>query len=411
MPADHRPDCSLALLADPYRFISAQCRRFDSDVFEARILLERSVCMSGPAAAELFYDTARFTRVGAAPEPLRETLFGNGGVQTLDGMAHRHRKAMFMGLMTEASIASLTAMMLKEWVGAATGWVGREVVLYEALHEPMMRAVCAWAGVDVPEREIRERTHDLVELFDEAGAKGLGHFRARLSRNRAEAWMRAFIEDVRAGRIEVPADCPAQRVALHRDLDGELLPAEVAAVELLNVLRPTLAVSVYLVDVAHALHLHPEYRERIAGGDKAFAEAFTLEVRRFYPFFPAVLARVREDFEWNGYAFARGTQTILDIYGTNHDPRSFEEPERFLPERFLGRQPSAYEAIPQGGGEHHTNHRCPGEWITEALMHTIALLLVSQLRYEVPEQNLDIDFARLPALPVSRFVMRNVAFA
>ena len=124
MPADRRPDASLALLADPYRFIGDQCRRFGSDVFEARILLERSICMSGAAAAEVFYDATRFTRTGAAPEPLRKTLFGNGGVQTLDGMAHRHRKTMFMGLMTSDSIAHLTALMLKEWVGAASSWAG-----------------------------------------------------------------------------------------------------------------------------------------------------------------------------------------------------------------------------------------------------------------------------------------------
>ncbi len=411
MPADRRPDCSLALLADPYRSISNECKRFGSDVFEARLLLETSICMSGPAASELFYDTTRFTRTGAAPEPLRETLLGNDSVQTLEGMAHRHRKSLFMGLMTRESIAGLTALMLREWVGTAREWLGRDVVLYDALHEPMMRAVCAWAGVYVSDRAIRDRTHDLVDLFDQAGAKGLGHFRARLARNRAEKWMRAFIEDVRAERTRVPADSPAERVALFRDLDGALLPSEIAAVELINVLRPILAVSVYIVDAAHALHLNPECRARLRRGDKAFAEAFTLEVRRFYPFFPSVIARVRDDFEWNGYRFPRGTQTILDIYGTNHDARSWHEPDRFRPERFLERQPTAYDFIPQGGGEHYTNHRCPGEWITEALIEVAAAFLVSQLRYAVREQDLSIDFSRLPALPKSRFEIHDVAFA
>src|SRR5438874_6581565 len=37
-----------------------------------------------------------FQRAGAAPEALRATLFGKGGVQTLDGASHRRRKALFV---------------------------------------------------------------------------------------------------------------------------------------------------------------------------------------------------------------------------------------------------------------------------------------------------------------------------
>lgn len=39
-------------------------------MFTGRLLLRATVFMSGPAAA-VFYDCARFTRAGAAPEPLR----------------------------------------------------------------------------------------------------------------------------------------------------------------------------------------------------------------------------------------------------------------------------------------------------------------------------------------------------
>jgi len=406
MPVDHRPDSSLALLADPYRFIARECQRLGADLFEARILLERSICMTGPAAAQLFYDTSRFTRTGAAPKALRETLLGSGGVQTLDGAAHRHRKAMFMALMTPPSIARLTERMLEEWTRAARDWSGADVRLYEALHEPMMRAVCDWAGVPLPPAQVGERTHDLMELFDEAAAKGLGHIRSRLARNRAEKWIEAFIDDVRADRIRIPPDSPAERIAVHRDVNGHFLSGEVAAVELINVLRPILAVSVYIVHMAHALHRFPEQRDRLRAGDAPFAKAFTLEVRRFYPFFPAVVARVRRDFEWNGFAFAAGTQTLLDVYGTNRDPRTWDAPDTFDPERFLSRTPGAFEMIPQGGGDHYTNHRCPGEWITESLVQA-ATGFFSKLSYEVPEQDLDLDYGRLPALPKSRFVLRN----
>ena len=67
MPRDKNLDSTLALMRDPYRFISKRCRRFGSDVFETRLLLQPVVCMSGPEAAHLFYDPERFVRGGAMP--------------------------------------------------------------------------------------------------------------------------------------------------------------------------------------------------------------------------------------------------------------------------------------------------------------------------------------------------------
>jgi fatty-acid peroxygenase len=197
-------------------------------------------------------------------------------------------------------------------------------------------------------------------------------------------------------------------VAWHRDSTGELLPPRVAAVELLNVLRPTVAVAVYCTLAAHALHEHPSGREALLAGEDGYPELFVQEVRRFYPFFPSVLAVVREDFDWDGYRFPRGRRVLLDLYGTNHDPRTWDAPQQFRPERFRSWDGSAFTFVPQGGGDHHTNHRCPGEWITKALMTVVVDLLTTGVSYDVPAQDLRIDTSTLPALPGSRFVIRNV---
>lgn len=92
MPRGTRLDSTLALLRDPYGFIARRSRRFQSEVFETRLLLRETICMTGPRAAELFYDEERFMRRGATPGRIQDTLFGRGGVQGLDGTAHRHRK-------------------------------------------------------------------------------------------------------------------------------------------------------------------------------------------------------------------------------------------------------------------------------------------------------------------------------
>src|SRR3546814_10555834 len=61
----------------------------------------------------------------------------------------------------------------------------------------------------------------------------------------------------------------------------------------------------------------------------------------------------------------------LDLHGTNRDRRSWDAPEEFRPERFRRWDGSPFNFIPQGGGSHDLNHRCPGEWITIELMKEI----------------------------------------
>lgn len=192
-----------------------------------------------------------------------------------------------------------------------------------------------------------------------------------------------------------------------RSLSGQLLSPRVATVELLNVLRPTVAVSVYLTFVAHALHQYPEYRRRLEVGEDGYADLFVQEVRRLYPFFPAVMARVRR-LRLEGVPLPRGRRVMPDLYGTNHDARTWDAPKEFRPERFCQWDRSAFNFVPQGGGDHHVNHRCAGEWITIELMKVASDVLTKRIKYEMPEQDLGIDLSRFPALPKSRFRISNV---
>ena len=409
IPRDAPGDHSLAMLADPYRFIVKRCRALQSDVFETRVLLRRTLCMTGPEAAALFYDPQRFQRGGAAPEPVRATLFGKGGVQTLDGDAHRMRKALFMHATAPERIATLSDAVAQQWLLSARSWSdGQPVALYDALHPLLTRAVCSWAGVPLREHEVEPRCRQLTALFDQAAAPGLGHFRSRRARDRVEAWLSRLIDQARAGQFEILEHTPMHTVAWHHDADGQLLPPRIAAVELANLLRPTVAVSVFIVFVAHALHLHPACRERLQQGDPAYLDAFVQEVRRCYPFFPAVAARVRVDFDWAGVHFPEGRLVLLDLYGSNRDPRVWEAPDEFRPERFLDRTPGAFDFMPQGGAEPYGNHRCPGEGIAVTLMKQAVGFLVRHLGYQVPMQDLRLDLSRLPALPCDGFILSDV---
>ena len=187
--------------------------------------------MTGPEAATLYYDSSRFVRHGAMPKAIQKTLLGQGGVQGLDDDAHRHRKQLFMTLMTHERIEHLLQTSAGEWRLGTQRWASmQKIVLYSELHEILMRAVCAWAGLPLAELKIDARTRDTAALFDRAGTVSFRHLRSRWARKRVNHWMEDVIEQIWGGCIQPPERSAAHSVAWHRDLDGKLLPPHIAAV-------------------------------------------------------------------------------------------------------------------------------------------------------------------------------------
>jgi len=95
---------------------------------------------------------------------------------------------------------------------------------------------------------------------------------------------------------------------------------------------------------------------------------------------------------------------FLDLYGTNHDPRSWTNPESFSPERFRGWAGDPRTLVPQGGGDMATTHRCPGEKITIELMKKSVRILASG-DYAAPSQDLSISLSTVPTLPASGLIL------
>lgn len=408
-PSSVLRDRTLALAWQGYSFISKRCEREDTDLFETHLFLEPTVCMRGREAAALFYDQDRFQRHVALPMRIQRTLTGTGSVLVLDDDAHQERKALLMSVMTPQSIQRLVDLVGRHWRAQLPRWASTEqVVLFEQVGEVLCRAVCEWAGVPLPEEEVRRRTADLHALIDAPAAVGPRYWRGRSARRRAERWISRLLDQARSGSLDVPEGRPLHTVTRHRGRDGALLDRHTAAVEVLNLLRPAVATDRFIVFLAHALHEHPEWERRFRSGDPDLEEPFVNEVRRIYPFFPAAAARVRTPFEWRGIRFSAGQRVLLDLYGTNHHPNLWPEPSRFDPTRFIDRDVDPFELIPQGGGDHWANHRCAGEWATIAIMKQALRALTQEMTYTVPPQDLSISLRRIPAIAKSRFEISDV---
>ncbi|AKT51606.1 cytochrome P450 [Arsenicicoccus sp. oral taxon 190] len=374
-----------------------------------RLLGRRALLVRGDEGVRLFYDTSAVKRHGAMPLPIRGPLFGAGAVHGLDDEEHRHRKAMFVGIAyDDAQVARLMPLVEQEWRRTLQQWRrdgGGDV--YDAAVVAYGRAIMTWAGVDVPTAEQDRWARRLAQIVDGFGSLSPAHLVAWLNRTRCDRWAASLVRRARSGALRPQPGTALQVISEHRDLRGELLDEHTAAVELQNVIRPTIAVSRFAAFAARALHENPWWTERIAresaergtlvGGREA--TAFAEEVRRVYPFVPMLPSIARRDLTWQDQQIQAGDRIFIDIVGTNRDERHWDSPRTFDPRRFLDVDRESIEHfVPQGGGDVRTGHRCPGEKIAVGVL-AITVAAMSEPGLQVDPHNLAFDTTRLPTKP------------
>ncbi|AIF42228.1 cytochrome P450 [Virgibacillus sp. SK37] len=402
IPKESGIEHSIGLLREGYMYIPNRRHSFQSDLFETRLLGQKAICMGGKEAAEIFYDNTKFKRSGAAPKRVQKTLFGENGVQTLDGEEHKHRKQMFMSLMSSERLEHLNNITYKHLDTVATDWEKKEqIILYEEAKRLMTRVACEWAGVPLWANEVDKRADDLSTIIESSVSMGINYRKGKQARNRSENWMKDLIAQVRNEERMPEEGTALYTIAWHRDLQGDLLEPDVAAVELLNILRPIVAIAIYISFTTLAVQQFPKQKNKLRENGSDYYQMFVQEVRRYYPFFPFAGARVKENFTWEGYSFKKGTLTLLDLYGTNHDHRLWDNPDRFDPERFKNWEGSPFDFIPQGGGDHYLGHRCAGEWVTVRVMKVVLDYFVNRMDYQVPTQDLSFSMVSMPSIPKS----------
>src|SRR5438309_7414463 len=183
-------DQGLPLLTKGYAWLPDLRRRVGRRAFRIRLGGMPAAVVEGPDGVRWFYDENHVRRSGALPEPVLGTLFGKGAVHTLDGEAHRVRKAMFVALlMREDGIGDLVARMTTAWDDAVPEWAARgEIVLFEEASRVLTRGVCGWAGIPLPDDQVPAVARDLTALVDGFASAGPRHIRARRARGRRERW-------------------------------------------------------------------------------------------------------------------------------------------------------------------------------------------------------------------------------
>uniref|UniRef100_A0A914PTX2 Cytochrome P450 n=1 Tax=Panagrolaimus davidi TaxID=227884 RepID=A0A914PTX2_9BILA len=144
--------------------------------------------------------------------------------------------------------------------------------------------------------------------------------------------------------------------------------------------------------------------ERIVLADKSrltYVNALINEIQRTANILPINLLRaVAEDIEIDGYHFPAGSMVLPQISITMNDPENFEEPEKFLPERFIDENNNLKKAealVPFSLGK----RQCLGESLARAELFLIFANLLRNFDFVCPDTANPPSLQRVYGLTVS----------
>ncbi|KAK6117949.1 hypothetical protein DH2020_048312 [Rehmannia glutinosa] len=125
-----------------------------------------------------------------------------------------------------------------------------------------------------------------------------------------------------------------------------------------------------------------------------YLKAVMKETLRYHPPIPIILRRQgTNDVKIKGYDVKAGTLVMINNWAIGRDPRFWDEPETFQPERFFNSSIDFkgldFELIPFGGGR----RGCPGTAFSIATIEFVLANLLHKFNWELPDgaQGRDLD--------------------
>ncbi|ARF13605.1 cytochrome P450 [Sporosarcina ureae] len=400
------------LINSGYNLLGELRKDVSAPVVKASFLTKEITAIYGEEAARTFYNPEYFTRTGAMPKPVLKTLFGEDGVQTLDGEEHHHRKNYFMDLMTPDRMEEYREL-LAENVSKELDKQHGEFELFDLANRVLFTTISEWAGINLEKfdtKMVEKLARNQISMISGAVTSPIDHVKGVTDRKESEKWAQDLIEEARKHPVPGKEHLALYVFANATNLDGELLPVEVAAVELLNIIRPTVALTVWVALMGHALFAKRDIFEELKANFDNLQDSFIQEMRRYYPFFPMLPAITVRDVEVDGYLIPKDSWVVLDLYGSNHDERTIASPDQFDSRRYVGKAKDIsyeeqYEMLAQGGGKFREMHRCAGEWITLHSLRVFSDQLVNKYEFTVPEQDWTIPMNQFPTYPNSKALL------
>lgn len=319
-------------------------------------------------------------------------VMGSGSLFALTGESHRAQRKLLTPAFHGSRLAEYRTLMAEEARAGMSAWpVGESVASLPTMNaitlNIILRTVFGARGEALD--ALRQLLPRMVKLGSILAATPIPQWElfgyapwGRFNRMRAEydATVGRLIERARSDpSIDSRSDILAMLIGATYD-DGTPMRDREIADELITLLtagHETTATT--LAWAIERLRRHPEFLSKLVAaidaGDDDLLGAFINEVQRTRPVIPMTFRQVHTD----GYALGpwrvpRGMHLMIAISLLQTDPRLFDEPKRFYPERFIEQRPDPYELIPFGGG----TRRCIGAAFAHMELQVVLRTLLTE---------------------------------
>jgi cytochrome P450 family 135 len=344
-----------------------RCHRRYGDTFTLRIRHYGDwVILADPDDVKKVFTAGNAVGVDVA-NPLLGPLLGPRSVMLLEEPEHMTRRKLMLPSFHGKAVQADSEMMAEMARQEVARWpVGEPFALWPRMQDitldVVMRAVFGPDAQGPRLRPLRERLRTLTGWMNEPrnlamlAAFGPGWvIRSRGYREAMGAVETAVMEEVQRRRAQSDGGTPGvvSMLVEAEYEDGSRLSERDLRDELVTLLSdgPT---SSTLAWTFERLLRNPDklqnLQEDLDGGDGTYLDAVVKETLRLRPPVPVIVRNLLQPLRLGGYELPAGTTVAPCIHLIHRDERWYEEPRRFLPERFVGKQPGTYTWIPFGGG-------------------------------------------------------------
>ena len=344
-----------------------KCHRRYGDIFTLRIRHYGDwVILSDPDDVKKVFTAGSAVGVDTA-NPLLGPLLGPRSVMLLEEPEHMTRRKLmlpsFHGKAVQAD-AEMMALVARQEISR---WpVGEPFALWPRMQDitldVVMRAVFGPDSETPRLQPLRESLRTLTTWMNEprnlARLAVLGPGWVTRSRGYREAMgavEAAVMEEVRRRKAEPEGGSPGVVSMLVRAEyeDGSPMSDRDLRDELVTLLSdgPTSSTLAWTFErlLRNPDKLH-KLQEDLLTGDGEYLDAVVKETLRLRPPVPVIVRNLLEPMRLGGYDLPAGMTVAPCIHLIHRDERHYPEAHRFLPERFVGKQPGTYTWIPFGGG-------------------------------------------------------------
>ena len=405
---------------DPFTFIETLTRSYNG-LSTFTLGPERTYLVTDPTDVErvLVSEASRFRkaqtmRTGSIDDLLGDGLLMSGG-EFWQRQRQRAQPAFAPGRVTNfgEEIAGYAEAMLD-------GWDEGDVV---AIDPAMARitvkvivSVMFGTELDDPTTEtVQNNLEPLGKMFEPKAAQFLlpewVPTRERIEFERAVDNLEGVLDSlVRQRRGTEDGEMDLLSILLRAQGEVDEVTDELVRDELMTMLlagHDTTALS--LTYTWYLLAQHPEIERRVhdeiddvLGGEPPTAddvrdldltERVIQEAMRLYPPVYTIFREPSEDVRLGGYDVPEGSLVMLPQWGVHRDPRWYDDPETFDPDRWTNDRASDrpnYAYFPFGGGPRH----CIGKHLSMLEAQMILATVARSYRLRLaPEQSADLDFA------------------